>query len=1046
MSRKHLLKNLLIAILMLLISPAWAQTISGKVVEDTSGEPVAGATVKVKNSSISAMTDVEGNFTISAASGSVLVVSFIGFKESEHTVTSANSIVIRLQTELSALDEVVVVGYGVQKKKLVTGANINVDGDMIQKQNQLNPLQALQGQAAGVTVLSTSGQPGAGMKVNIRGLGTIGNSDPLYVIDGIPGGDISVLNPADIQSIDVLKDAASAAIYGAQAANGVILVTTRSGGKGKGQVSFDSFIGVQNPIRIANMLDANQYRTIMNEQSLNSGGALINFEGMQGLANTDWLSQMFVKNAGTQNHNFNISGGSEASTYSISLNKISQEGVVGGKDISNYERYGFRVNTEHKLYKNVLKVGQHVNFNYIKNNGVNVGNQYNNTLRGAFSTSPLSPVYSSNGKYGSPFNDTSDSPWYNGDGNPYGLMMTNSNNRNDNQRLFADIYAELEPLKNLKIKSIFGINYYAGEHRNFQPLYKFSIYSFNENRTVTSQNMSKGHTLTWTNTASYNFSLGNKHNFDAMIGMESQKYQGTFLSGSNWNLLSQFDDFAFAYLDNTTGKAHLDADGNVVETRFVNGRPENLYRRASYFGRVGYNFDEKYMFNATLRADGSSKFTKGNRWGYFPSFSAGWVITNESFLSENKIKGLDFLKLRLSWGQVGNQNIDDFQYASPINTSTGVNSSNPAAFYVFGTTKVNVPGAYPSRLSNPDVRWETSEQTNIGIDAHFLNGRLELYSDFYVKLTKDWLVQAPILATAGAGAPFINGGDVKNTGVELSLLWKDKVGGLGYRIGVNGAYNKNVVGNIPTEDGIIHGPTAQLFDNSDEFYRAQNGMPIGYFWGYKTDGIFQNQQEIETWKGANKGILQPNVRPGDVRFVDINGDGKIDASDKLNLGVGMPKFVFGFNVGLDYKNFDLSIVANGVAGNKIVQSYRNHTNKQANYTTAILDRWTGEGTSDRMPRVTETNVNWQFSDLYLQKGDFLRISNITLGYDLAKLIKWNYLSQLRIYAQAQNVATFTKYDGMDPEIGYGTSGWVSGIDLGYYPRPKVYLIGLNVKF
>lgn len=1041
------LKTTGLTLLLIMISQVvWAQSVAGTVLFDDDGEPVPGATVRVRGTGVVALTDTEGKFNVRAVAGDVLEVTFVGLRPAEHTVNATAGIVIRMLSEQSVLEEVVVVGYGVQRKKLVTGANLNVAGDLVQKQNQVNPLQALQGQAAGVTILSTSGQPGAGMKVNIRGLGTIGNSDPLYVIDGIPGGDISILNPADIQSIDVLKDAASAAIYGAQAANGVVLVTTRSGGKGKGQVSFDSYVGVQNPIRLASMLNAQEYKTIMNEQALNSGAALINFDAMDGLADTDWPGQMFVKDAATQNHSLNISGGSDVSSYAISFNRIDQEGVVGGKDVSNYQRYGFRVNTEHKLYKNVLKVGQHLNFNYIRNNGISVGNQYNNTLRGAFITSPLAPVYSGNNTYDSPYNDTSDSPWYNGDGNPYGQMMTNTHNSNDSQRLLADLYGELQPLKNLRIKSVFGINYYAGEYRSFQPLYRFSVYSFNENRTTTSQSMSKGHTLTWTNTASYDFRIGTRHNFDAMAGMESQRYQGTYLSASNWNLLSQFNDFAHAYLDNTTGIAHLDADGNVVETRGVGGGPDNLYRRASYFGRVGYNYLEKYMFNATLRADGSSKFARGNRWGYFPSFSAGWVLTQEDFLANNPVNGLDFLKLRLSWGQVGNQSIDDFQYASPINTSTGYSGSDPAAFYVFGTSKTNVPGAYPSRLSNPDVRWETSEQTNVGVDAHFLNSRLELYADYYVKTTKDWLVQAPILATAGAGAPYMNGGDVKNTGFELSLLWKDRVGELAYRVGANGAYNKNEVGNIPTEDGIIHGPTGQLFDNSDEFYRAQNGLPIGYFWGYKTDGIFQNTAEIEAWRSAGKGILQPEVKPGDVRYVDVNGDGRIDASDKMNLGVGMPKFVFGFNAGFDYKNFDFSVVANGVAGNRIVQSYRNHANKQANYTTAILQRWTGEGTSNRIPRVTETNVNWQFSDLYLQKGDFLRISNITLGYDLAKLIKWNYLSQLRLYAQAQNVFTFTRYDGMDPEIGYGTSGWVSGIDLGYYPRPKIYLVGLNVKF
>jgi TonB-linked SusC/RagA family outer membrane protein len=369
----------LTVLLMFTVQLLWAQSISGTVVADEDSEPIAGATVKVRGGTAATLTDGSGKFTLNAASGAVLEISFMGFETQTLTVGNATSLEIRLVTAQSILDEVVVVGYGVQKKKLVTGANLNVGGDLIQQQNTLNPLQALQGQAAGVTILSTSGQPGAGMKVNIRGLGTIGNSNPLYVIDGIPGGDISMLNPADIQSIDVLKDAASAAIYGAQAANGVVLVTTKTGSKGKGQVSYDAYYGVQNPIRIANMLNAQEYKTIMNEQALNSGAAMINFDQMQGLADTDWVRQMFVSDAPTQNHSLNVTGGSETSTYSLSLNKIDQEGVVGGKDISNYQRYGFRVNSEHKLYKNVLKVGQHLNFNYIRNNGISVGNQYNNT-------------------------------------------------------------------------------------------------------------------------------------------------------------------------------------------------------------------------------------------------------------------------------------------------------------------------------------------------------------------------------------------------------------------------------------------------------------------------------------------------------------------------------------------------------------------------------------------------------------------------------------------------------------------------------------------
>ena len=1023
--------------------------VTGTVTSLTDGEPLIGASVLVKGSTTGTVTNLDGNYSISAVQGQTLVFSFIGFESQEIALIDQRVINVALTENQDMLDEVVVIGYGVQKKKLSTGATVQVKGDELQRLNTISPLQALQGRTPGVNITSTSGQPGSGMKVTIRGLGTVGNSGPLYIIDGIEG-DISILNAADIESIDVLKDAASAAIYGAQAANGVVLVTTKQGSKSRGQVSFDAYTGIQNVARKAQMLNAEQYKIILDEQAVNSGAGVYDWASKGELADTDWVGQMFKENAVTSNYSLNINGGSEASVYALSMNYTNQEGIVGGKDVSYYERYGFRINTEHSLYRNFLKVGQHLNFNYIKNNGINVGNQYNNTLRGAFTTSPLSPLYSDNNVYDSPYNDTSNSLWYTGDSNPYGSMMTNTNNRNDGQRLMGDVYAEINPIRGLTLRSVFGMNYYASEYRSFNPLYQFSIYTYNRDHTTTSQSMGKGHTMTWTNTAGYDFTLNNDHAFNILAGMEAVRYQGTSLSASNWNLLSQFNDFSHAYLDNTTGKAYIDYndDGTVkgvVETRSVGGKPETKFRRLSYFGRVGYNYKETYMVNATLRADGSSKFAKENRWGYFPSISAGWVMTNERFM-ESTINWLDFLKLRASWGQVGNQSIDDFQFASPVNTSTGYNSNNPAAYYVFGTEGTNIAGAYPSRLSNSKVRWETSEQINLGFDARLLKSRLGVNFDYYVKTTKDWLVQAPILATAGAGAPFINGGDVKNTGVELALSWNDRIGEVNYYAGINGAYNKNTVGQIPTVDGIIHGLTNMLYDNSEEFYRAQNGFPIGYFWGYETAGIFQNTEQIAAWKAAGNGILQADVKPGDVIYVDQKKDGVINSDDKINLGNGMPDFTLGFNFGVEYKSFDLSVNANGAFGNKIVQSYRNHTNKQANYTTRILQRWTGEGTSDLIPRVTETNVNWQFSDLYLQDGDFLRISNITAGYDFSKLINWKYLSQIRLYASVQNAFTFTKYDGMDPEIGYGTDKWVSGIDLGYYPRPRTYLFGVNLKF
>ena len=1019
-----------------------AKTITGQVISAADGEPLIGATIKVQQTNAVAATDFDGNFKIEAEEGHTLIVSYIGYVTKNVKVTGDN-LTISLEEDGASLDEVVVIGYGVQKKKLVTGATLQVKGDDVAKLNTTNPLQALQGQTPGMTIISQSGQPGEGLKVNIRGLGTTGSSGPLYIIDGVRG-DIATLNPADIESIDVLKDAASAAIYGSQSANGVVLVTTKSGKEGRAIVSFDGYMGWQYAARKAKMLNAQQYMTIMDEQNINSGGAAYNWDGLQsiwnydaegnklGVIDTDWVDAMFKNGAKTESYNVGITGGSQKGNYALTLGYMNQEGIVGGRDVSNYERYNFRVNSEYKVIDNFLKIGEQVSFIYYTRRGINVGDQYNNTLRSAFGTSPIAPIYSDNGKYGSPFNDTSDSDWYNADGNPYGAMMTNTNNKTQNVTVTANVYAELEPIKNLKYRTTLGVKYDSNDYRSFTPLYHFSIYSNNDTRTSASQSKSDGFGITWTNTLSYLLKV-KEHSIDAMIGMESYRTEGSSLYAANGSLREGFDTWRYAYVSN--GTAQKSEDGLSAS-----GSPWDEERMVSYFGRVSWNWKETYMATATLCCDGSSRFAKGHRYGWFPSVSAGWVVTNEKFM-EPVLKVMDYFKIRASWGQVGNQNIGNYMYAAPITTSN--------IYYNFGNklgSDADIYGSYPSRLANENITWETSEQFDVGFDARFLHQRLNVNFDFYVKKTKDWLVQPPILATVGTGAPYINGGDVKNTGVELGLSWNDRIGNVNYYVNLNGAYNKNKVGNIPNEDGIIHGRANMLYDNSTEFYRASNGEPIGYFWGYKTAGIFQNQQDINSWIAAGNGVLQSDVKPGDVKYYDVNHDGQINDADKVNLGNGMPDFTYGFSLGLDWKGLDFSVTANGQAGNKIVQSYRNVGSTTANYTTAILDRWTGEGTSNKIPRVTNTNINYQFSDLFIHDGDFLRISNITLGYDFAKLLRCQYLSQARLYFQVQNALTFTKYDGMDPEIGYGMDGWVSGVDLGYYPRPRTYLVGVNLKF
>ena len=1022
----------------------------GVVVSAVDNEPLIGATVQVEGAQSGSVTDFDGNFTIEAKEGQTLVVSYIGYVTKKVKVGGASQYNIALDEDKASLEEVVVIGYGVQKKKLVTGATVQVKGENIAKLNTTNPLQAMQGQTPGVNIASTSGQPGSDMKVQIRGLGTIGNSGPLYLIDGV-GGDISTVNPADIESIDVLKDAASAAIYGAQAANGVVLVTTKSGKEGRAVISFDGYMGWQNIARKAKMLNADEYMTIMNEQAINDGQAPIDWTKYKGIwrtdANgnilgtndTDWLGEMFKDNAITQSYNLGVTGGSATSTYALTLGYTNQEGAIGGKDVSDYSRYNFRINSEHKVIKDLLKIGEQVSFIYKKNTGISVGNQYNSTLRGAFNAAPIQPVYGPNTIDGDPYFDTNyygSDGWNEGGGNPYANMRQVHNDRKEST-FTGNIYAELTPLKGLKFRTVFGVVAGSNEYRSFSGIYQYSKYDTQHQETQVSQNMNRSLSMTWTNTVQYDWKL-KEHSFNALLGMEAYRYKGTYVGAGQKQLKEGFDSWPYAYVSN--GSAATTGDGLSAS-----GSPHGDSRSVSYFGRLGWNWKETYMLNATLRCDGSSNFASGHRFGWFPSVSAGWVITNEKFM-EPVTKVMDYFKLRVSWGQVGNANISAFQYLAPV--------QNANTHYFFGndlsaasTVLAQYWGAFPSRLSNESVTWETSEQTNIGFDARFLNQRLNVNFDFYVKTTKDWLVQAPVPATTGTNPPFINGGDVKNTGIELALAWNDKIGkSFNYNVGFNMAYNKNKVGNIPTADGMVHGSTAVIYDNAPEIYRASNGEPIGYFWGYKTAGIFQNQQEINDWIAAGNGVLQADVQPGDVKYYDVNHDGVINDDDKVNLGNGIPDVTLGFNLGFDYKGFDFSLVASGAFGQQIVQSYRGFTDIKSNYTTRILNRWTGEGTSNSIPRVTEKNINWQFSDLFVHDADYLRISNITLGYDFSKILKQKWLTQARLYFQVQNAFTFTKYDGMDPEVGYGVDNWVSGIDIGYYPRPRTYLVGVNLKF
>jgi TonB-linked SusC/RagA family outer membrane protein len=1009
-----------------------SQFVSGNVKSADDGMGIPGATVAIEGTKKGTSTDFDGNFRLEAKTGDVIAISFMGFKTQRVTVGTQKTINVTLQTEAADLKEVVVIGYGTQKRTTVTSAITQVTGENLAKTNTINALQGLQGQAAGLQITSTSGQPGEKLNVVIRGLGTTGGSSPLYVVDGILTGDITYLNNSDIESISVLKDAASSAIYGSQAANGVILVTTKKGKRGSpGQITFDQYYGVQSVARKVDLLDATEYGIILNEAAVNSGKSPY-FTNDQIAAlgkGTNWMDKMLTDNAATKNFSFGASGGSETSVYSASLAYLGQEGIVGGKDLSNYERYNFRFNSEHKLYKDIVTLGENLSFAYVDKNGVGVGNQYNNSLRSAFQVTPLLPMYDADGNYYDTTNNSE--PWLSGIANPYALMDYNNQNESNSQKLLGNVYLQIEPIKNLTFKTTLGLDYNVGEGHSYSPVYHLSVYA-NNNFDKVNQNMNKSRSINWDNLATYKFDVAENHHFETMLGTSYINYAGTSVEANNADVT--YDDLEHAWIDNTTNK-----DGAKITMK--GKKEENILM--SYFGRLNYNFKDTYLLNATLRADGSSKFAPGNQWGYFPSVSAGWVMSNEGFLKDSQ--AINFLKLRGSWGQVGNQSIGSFQYLGVMKSIT--------TNYIFGDTEgALTPGTYPYRYGNPDLKWETSEQINLGLDARFLNNALSLTFDIYKKTNRDWLILAPVPATLGEEPPFINGGDVVNKGVELSLNYQNKIGDFNYSISANGAYNKNTVGQIPNADGIIHGLSNELYDNAGEFYRAQNGYPLGYFWGYKTGGVFQTQEQINNYKSANGVVLQPGATPGDLIYKNVNGDDKIDAADKTSIGNPNPDFTFGFSLSANYKAFDFSLMANGVAGNQIVQSYRNQSGAYGNYTSAILSRWHGEGSSNSMPRVTEDNRNFtQFSDLYVQNGDFLRINTVTLGFDLAKMNKSKsfFASQFRLYFSVLNLYTFTKYDGMDPEIGFGSSNddqkFSSGVDVGYYPRPRTYMLGLNVK-
>ncbi|MDR2147352.1 MAG: TonB-dependent receptor [Tannerella sp.] len=1038
--------------------------ISGKIV-DSSGEPLIGASVVEKGTTNGVTTDIDGNYTLNVAPDATVEVSFIGFLPASFKVVSGRSVYdLQMQDDTQSLEEVVVVGYGVQKKKLVTGATIQVSGENIQRMSTTNAFTALQSQTPGVNIVQKNGQPGDGYIVNIRGLGTNGESRPLYVIDGVPAGNdaLNQMSPADIETIDILKDAASAAIYGSRAANGVILITTRQGKAGKPRISYDAYYGQQYMVKRPDVLNAKEYIQIMNERQFNENLPLFDWDNLlpDGMydkvmsgewTGTNWIDEMYNEGAVKQNHSFNVTGGGDYSKFSMGYSYTQQDGILGGPAQSKYNRHTFRVNSDHVLLKvrdfDAITVGETLNSYYRSNHGISTGNIYWNAFHSAIVANPLLPAYDAEGNYYDYYDKMADG-WTldGGAANPVGSLTTNSQGLNfyRSYGLRASAYLQIQPIKGLIFKSLYGYNMSANSGRTQSQISRWNTTSETTTERV-DQNQSMGYDWNLTNTLTYSFSI-DKNNITALVGQEIAKggYGENVSAGAN---ISKFNmGWNYAWVDNT--------DPTSLAERSAGGNPWGEGSRASFFGRLMYDYNETYMATLILRADGSSNFMRGNRWGYFPSISAGWIISNEAFMEG--LKGtVDFLRLNANWGRNGNDAISNFQYLSQYKYDNG-------AVYFFGGSKqegTEATGAIAGVLKNPDVTWETQQMTDIGLDARFLRNRLGLTFNYYIRETKGWLLDAPISATWGFDRPKMNGGAVRNNGAELSLSWNDKVGDFTYGINLGGDYNKNEVTEIENVAGVINGPDNLLSQGTTFIYRLQVGQPMGYFYVYKTDGILQNQAEADAYNKATGS----NSRPGDVRFVDTNGldengkltgkpDGKIDPNDRTNIGNSNPTSNLRLAINLGYKGFDFSVNGMGSFGHLIAKSYRRFADSHyENYTTDVFERWVGEGTSNKWPRLTTGNhPNYQLvSDIFFEKGDFFRIQNITLGYDFKQLFPKMPMGRARIFVSAENLLTFTGYSGVDPENAYSGDDnirWASHVDLGMYPAAKSFLAGVNLTF
>lgn len=1060
---------------------AFAQQVKGTV-KDVSGLPLINAGVMVEGTSIGTVTDLDGNFVLDQAvpSDAVLVFSSIGYVTVKMPLNGKTTLEVVLQEDFELLNDVVIVGYGVQKKSVVTAAISSITSDDLKAQSNTRIDGLLQGMTSGVTVTTTSGAPDASSQVRIRGVGTIHSSDPLYIVDGMPVGGIDYLNPNDIERIEVLKDAASGAVYGARAANGVVLVTTKQGKKGKTTVSYDFSYGWQNPWRKPQVLNATEYAIMMNEGYVNNGQAPIYDDPYSYGEGTDWVAAIFNDNAPVMKHDISISGGNDKVTYTTSAGYLYREGTIGGNyGRSNYERVTIRQamnatlfdNSDERNWLNKMTIQSSASYAHVNSTGISTNSEYGSPLGSAIGMSPLETIFAdaaTEETYKTLYPEGYPYIIRNAAGQAYtiadGTIYNEQNNPLANLELPGTQYwtdkfvvnanAELQLWDGLKFRTQVGIDmafwgnhsysleyFLSSKNYSYDTVTTSTTYDQNGNATTvektnygTSASQEMNRSLGWQveNVLSYDKTFG-KHGISAILGQSALSSSSSNVGASAKGLMYPYDPYKISV--NTTLGQQSNGDRNGWGS--WNSIP---YRLISYFGRVSYNYDERYMAEVTIRRDASSRFGDNNKWGTFPSASLGWNIKNEQFMKS--INWLSALKLRASYGVNGNDSIGNFTYAVYMNSGNN---------YVFGSganqTENIVVGSKPSGLANPNVKWEETSQLDLGLDAAFFNGRLTFVADWYSKKTTGMLLSMPVPNYSGDSAPTGNLGDMMNNGIEFEIGYRDAIGDFNYRISANATYNKNTLTYLGDDASDLYVSSHKI----GQLSRGLVGLPFPYFYGYKTDGIFQNWDEVNSYVNESGVLLQPNATPGDVRFVDIDGNGVINDADRTYLGKGMPDWTFGLNLGFEWKGIDFSMLLQGQLGAQIFNVTRRTDLYYINLPKTILNRWTGEGSTNTYPKFmfTSANENYRVSDLWLEDASFLRARNVQLGYTLPQ--KWTSklaIQRFRIYAQAENLFTLTSYTGCDPEVTGGNSGYgtETGIDRGVYPQSRTFSIGANITF